>query len=547
VCLDEPVGAVIGRWIDGALAGAPAVPATSCSEVAGPTVVDRDLPYRPVLSDLAERSRDDALVYRGPDGSISWAVLASRAATAAAVLRESGVAPGDRVGLLVPPGVDLLVAAVAVWTAGGVAVVADASAGLRQLRSLFRAAAPSHVVGTPTTLGAASVGRFAPGARLSAFASAPGVADLRRAPRGEAFEPVRAQASDVAAIVHTSGATGPAKAVRYTHGALAAQRSALASLLNIHADDAFTTSFAPFMLLAPAIGMCCVRPDFDVNKPAAFTFDALAASIDGTRVTTAWFSPASARTIVATASGREARIPLVLLAGAPVPVSLVRGVRDVTRGEVRAPYGMTECLPVTDGVDPERVGPLGGTSTGRPLPGCRVVIVGLDDVAGPALADGDWGEILVSAPWMFDGYDARWVADAASTVVRDGRRFHRTGDVGYLSDGVLLQLGRVQHVIRTATGPVASVAAEEPVAEALGRRVAAVGVGPAGSAVVAIVVDAPSRLRLASSDLADAVRAVSGEQVAAVLEGRLPTDRRHQSKVDRAALAESVGRFVAGR
>jgi acyl-CoA synthetase (AMP-forming)/AMP-acid ligase II/pimeloyl-ACP methyl ester carboxylesterase len=547
VCLDEPVGAVIGSWIDRAVPEAPAATAPSDAVAESPVVSGDSSAYRPVLTDLENRSEDGSPVYRGPDGSISWAALALRSASAAAVLRESGVERGDRVGLLVEPGVDLLVAAVAVWRAGGVVVVADASAGLRQLRSLFRAAAPSHVVGTPTALGAASAGRFAPGARLSAFASVPGVADLRRAPGGRGFEPVRAQATDIAAIVHTSGATGPAKPVRYTHGALAAQRSALAGLFDVGGGEAFTTSFAPFMLLAPAIGMCCVRPDFDVDKPAEFTFDALAKSLEGTGVTTAWLSPASARTIVSTAAGREAPIPLVMLAGAPIPASLVRDVRHVTAGEVRAPYGMTECLPVTDGVDPERIGPLGGTATGRPLPGCDVVIVGLDDVGGPGLGDGSWGEILVSAPWMFDGYDARWIADAASTVVRVGRRYHRTGDVGYLSDGVLFQLGRAQHVIRTAAGPVPSVSAEEPVAEALGRRVAAVAVGPAGSAVVAIVVEAPSRLHLASSDVAAVVRAASREQVAAVVEGPMPTDRRHQSKVDRTDLAASVGRFLAGR
>jgi len=547
VCLDEPVGAVIASWLDRVVPEASPI-AMSSSDAAADQGRDTDTgDFRPVLADLEARSGDDALVYRGPDGSISWAELASRSATAAAVLRESGVQPGDRVGLLVPPGVDLLVAAVAVWLTGGVIVVADASAGLGQLRDLFRAAAPSHVIGARITLTAASIGRFAPGAGLSAFASLPGVADLRRASRRHRFEPIPVAPSDTAAIVHTSGATGPAKAVRYTHGGLAAQRDALANLFDIQVGDAFTTSFAPFMLLAPALGMCCVRAEFDVNRPAAFTFDALASSLDGTGVTTAWLSPASARTIAATAAGRVAPVGLVMLAGAPIPTSLVRDVRGVTKGEVRAPYGMTECLPVTDGVDPERVGPLGGTATGRPIPGCTVVIVGLDDPEGPGVSDGVWGEILVAAPWMFDGYDARWVEDAASRVVRSDIRFHRTGDVGYLSDGVLHQLGRAQHVIRTAAGPVASVAAEEPVAEALGRRVAAVAVGPEGAAVVAMVVEAPSRLRLAPSDVTAAVRSASNVRVAAVLEGRLPTDRRHQSKVDRSNLAVSVGRFLAGR
>jgi hypothetical protein len=43
------------------------------------------------------------------------------------------------------------------------------------------------------------------------------------------------------------------------------------------------------------------------------------------------------------------------------------------------------------------------------------------------------------------------------------------------------------------------------------------------------------------------VRAAAPVPVAAVFTGRLPVDHRHQSKVDRTALAADVGRFLAGR
>ena len=42
---------------------------------------------------------------------------------------------------------------------------------------------------------------------------------------------------------------------------------------------------------------------------------------------------------------------------------------------------------------------------------------------------------------MFDGYDAAWSADADTWTVHDGLRFHRTGDVGYLEDGLVMHLG----------------------------------------------------------------------------------------------------------
>jgi hypothetical protein len=93
---------------------------------------------------------------------------------------------------------------------------------------------------------------------------------------------------------------------------------------------------------------------------------------------------------------------------------------------------------------------------------------------------------------------------------------------------------------------------------------AAVGVGPAGAQVVAVVVvaagsrpgrsgrrlrlpDRGARPALAGADLADAVRAVAGVDVAAVLiADRLPVDVRHQSKVDRSEVARRAARLLAG-
>ncbi len=501
-----------------------------------------------MLATLATRSHDTAAVYDGPDGVLSWADLDRRSSVGARSLQDAGLEPGNRVSLLVPPSVDLLVAAGAIWKAGGVPVVADASAGIRRLRRLVRAAAPTFVVGTRTTLAAATVLRFAPGAtRLSVGRATPGTVDLEPAgPGAGPPTPVPVAVGDVAAIVHTSGATGPAKAVRYTHGALSAQRDVVGPLFGMRPGDAFTTSFGPFMLLAPSLQMTCVRPDFPVDRPSAFGFDQLQVAATRADVTMAWLSPASARRIVATARGRTVPIDLVMLAGAPIPPDLVAGVRTVTGGNVRTPYGMTECLPATDGTEPEAVGPIGGNSTGRPVPGCSVVVTPLDDPT-TLLPDGEWGELLVRAAWMFDGYDGTWSADADTWAVHDGARFHRTGDVGYVHDGLVFHLGRRRHVLDTADGPLASVAVEEPIRIAMGRPVAAVGIGPAGCQVVCIVVDGPGRLAVADRYVRNSVRAATPHRIASVLVGPLPVDRRHESKVDRSALGVEAGRFLAGR
>jgi acyl-coenzyme A synthetase/AMP-(fatty) acid ligase len=238
---------------------------------------------------------------------------------------------------------------------------------------------------------------------------------------------------------------------------------------------------------------------------------------------------------------------LVMLAGAPVLPALAEGMAAVTNADVRAPYGMTELMPLTDGRG--AAAPLlVGTSTGRPLPGATVVITPFGRPDAASLPAGEWGEILANASWMRAGYDRRWGTDSDSTITRDFLRFHRSGDVGRLDHhGNLIQLGRAQHVITTASGPVPCVVIEQPLAELFGRGVAAVGIGPSGAQVIAVVLEAEGDLRLADIELTTRVRAGTETAVAAVLEGALPVDIRHQSKIRRDLLATEATKLLEGR
>ena len=105
-------------------------------------------------------------------------------------------------------------------------------------------------------------------------------------------------------------------------------------------------------------------------------------------------------------------------------------------------------------------------------------------------------------------------------------------------------------MITSPGGPVTPVGVEQAVeARAAVANAAAVGVGPDGTqAVVAVVVPAtPSPGPLASPELAATVREAAPVPLAAVLTvRRLPTDIRHNSKIDRAAVARWADRVLAG-
>jgi olefin beta-lactone synthetase len=491
---------------------------------------------------------------RGVASRLSFAELEDRIVAAAARLQDPGVRPGQRVALLVPPGLDLTVAVYACWRAGAVIVVADAGLGLRGLFAALRSAGPDHVIGTRSTLAAARAGRLTSRPVL--------VGDLRNGGPGR-WTPVPADPAAEAAVLFTSGATGPAKGVVYTQAQLSAQIDLVRSTYGLTRTDKLVAAFAPFALYGPALGIGAVIPDMDVTAPGTLTAAALADAAAATAATVVFAAPAALRNVVATAAslstGQRAalnRVRLVMSAGAPVPATLLRRVAEVLpAAELHTPYGMTEVLPVTDVSLPEieTAGPGNGVCVGRPRPSVQVRVSPLDALgrAEGALTTepGVTGEICVAAAHVKQRYDRLWAVEQASSR---NPGWHRTGDVGHLDpEGRLWVEGRMVHLITTADGPVTPVGIEQAIeTRPEVTQAAAVGVGPAGTqAVVAVVVptDQPSG-PLADAALAAAVRRAAPHPLAAVLTvHRLPTDIRHNSKIDRAAVARWAEQVLSGR
>jgi acyl-CoA synthetase (AMP-forming)/AMP-acid ligase II/pimeloyl-ACP methyl ester carboxylesterase len=568
---------------------------------------------RPLWAALAERASDaDAAVvevggHKGGQRRISWTLLARRVDELAAGLTVCGVRPGHRVALLVPPGADLTAAVYACLRIGAVIVVADAGLGLAGLHRALRGAGPDHVIAIPRALAAARVLRW-PGQRIAAgtvdrttlraLGARRTLADVARL-GGATLPPPPGPDAD-AAILFTSGATGPAKGVVYRHRQLEAQRDALARTYDVGTGDRLVAAFAPFALYGPALGVTSVVPDMDVTAPRTLSAGALADAVAAVDATMVFASPASLGNVVATAEGldrwqRDALggVRLLLSAGAPVPELLLReAVALLPSARAHTPYGMTEVLPVAD-VTLEQIEEAGagdGVCVGRPVEGVQVALSPLaaDGRATGALTEepGTSGEICVRAAHVKDRYDRLWLTERAST--RDAG-WHRSGDVGHLDgQGRLWAEGRLVHVVTTATGVVTPVGIERRV-EALPsvRRAAAVGVGPVGTQQVVLVVETEPPTRragLAPLLLADAVRAAvdvgahgehgahgaqaagsgatGGEVAGAGLTGAgatgagvaavvvvpaLPVDVRHNSKIDRTRVARWVSAALSGR
>ncbi|GAA1968886.1 alpha/beta fold hydrolase [Microbacterium deminutum] len=544
--------------------------------------------FVPLWHGLDERRSDDAIAVidmstRGGPRRVSWRQLDDKVRRIAGGLSGIGVRKGHRVSLLVQPGATLTSLVYACLRIGAVVVVADAGLGVRGLTRAVRGAWPDFVIGeTPGLVAARTLGW--PGVRISTVRLSKAaklvlgvshtLGDIVTIGGGLAI-PEPPDAGDEAAILFTSGSTGPAKGVVYTHGQLSALRDALASHFEVTEDTGLVTGFAPFALLGPALGTRSVTPEMDVSSPRTLTATAVAAAVRESDAGIVFLSPAAILNVVATAGelGRQDREALAgvhtfLSTGAPIGAELLASAAALMPNATpHTPYGMTECLLVTDvtldGIRSAAAADAdAGVCVGSPIGTNRVVVSALDvegAATGPLSSQpGVLGEIVVSAPHLKDHYDRLWLADRAAERETQSEadstpgRWHRTGDVGHLDrHGRLWVEGRLPHVLVTSAGPIAPVGAEQEVETvAAVRRAAIVGIGPDGlRQAVAVVETVPptDRPGLADPNVTRAVRSRTELPLVAVLAvPRLPTDVRHNSKIDRTRLSDWAEGVLAG-
>lgn len=591
--------------------------------------------FRPMLTALTERANDasTAVVDMDPKGdgttvsvTLTWAELNQQVNAAATRLHALGVRPGDRVNLMVPPGARLTTLIYACMKLGAVIVVADTGLGLPGLTRALKGANPSFLIGIPAALTAARTLLW-PGKRISVeplgsvqekLLGVAGSVFTAPAADGTPGAPVPTPTvvefpSPVpdadAAVLYTSGSTGPAKGVVYTQRQLAGMRDAIANTYGFAPGSGLVAGFAPFALLGPALGATSVTPTMDVTRPKTLTASALASAAAAIDATVVFASPAALVNVVATADELNAeqraalaKVQTVLSAGAPIPVPLLEELSAlVPNASLHTPYGMTEGLPVTDvsfemirqaiaegtpNAAGEVLDPFArdGVCVGFAVYGAAVAIAPLLQDGSVAVElthePGVTGEILVSAPHVKDRYDTLWVTEEQS-ISTPG--WHHTGDVGHLdASGRLWVEGRLAHVLLTSQGVLTPVAAEQS-AESLPevRRAALVAVGPTGAAAPVLVIEAsantavlearqsasafkralldrvpgvgrfPIAEGVAPFELSQLVRRKvaedTGVELAAVLVvHEHPTDIRHNSKIDRPALGEWAAKVLAG-
>lgn len=357
------------------------------------------------ILEALERGRDRPLLL-GLDegGEIAWertgAELLARTGAWQDLLRARGVGPGDRVGIEVPRGPDLLPAHLAVLAWGATVVPLNPALSPAERRRLLeRAELRALLAPSDSPQGSARV-------------------SLREAPTGSP-----------ALLVFTSGTTGEPKGVPLTDRNLEANLAALATTWKLDPSDrllhVLPAHHVHGLVLAlygsARLGMpCLLDRRFDAHR----TLRAL--ERHGVRVFMG-VPTLYHRLVECPARADLSTVRLFVSGSAPLPP------RDFLEFESRfghrpvERYGLSETLIVSSN-------PLGGErpgTVGLPLPGIELRLA-------------DDGEIEVRSPSVFSGY---WRAPEGSPdPFREG--FFRTGDLGRLdAQGYLDVVGRKKELI----------------------------------------------------------------------------------------------------
>ena len=132
--------------------------------------------------------------------------------------------------------------------------------------------------------------------------------------------------------------------------------------------------------------------------------------------------------------------------GAAMPQAVARQIGELWGIPYIEGYGLTETMAATHINPPEKSKQ---QCMGVPIFDTDAIVV--DPETLQALSEGETGEILVNGPQVFDGY---WKAPEATRdafALIDGKRYLRTGDLGYMdSDGYFFIVDRLKRMINAS-------------------------------------------------------------------------------------------------
>ena len=490
----------------------------------------------------------------------------------AAGLEKVGITRGVRTVLMVKPSLDFFALTFALFKIGAVPVVVDPGLGIQSLKTCLGRAEPEAFIGIPPAHAARVILRWSKktiktcvtvgrrwfwGGHTLKQVEALGAAQT-------AYDMAETKGDEIAAILFTSGSTGPPKGVVYRHENFAAQVEMIRELFGITPGEIDLPTFPLFALFDPALGMTTIVPDMDPTKPAQVDPAKIIEAIEDFGVNTMFGSPALLNTVGRYGEKHGIQLPTlkrVIAAGAPLPAHVMKRFHTMLGddGIIYPPYGATESLPVAvlgsheilqDTWPQTEQG--AGVCVGRPVPIVEVKVIGITDDGIPTwdeslcLSQGEVGEIVVKGPVVTQSYFNDGGNTGLAKIDDSGTLRHRMGDLGYFDkEGRLWFCGRKSHRVKLGEQTLFTIPCEGIFnAHPDVYRTALVGVGQGDTRKPVLCVELEkSSTHANQAELMQALQTLAGQHAHTseidtfLFHPSFPVDIRHNAKIGREKLS----------
>ncbi|MCB9470068.1 MAG: AMP-binding protein [Candidatus Obscuribacterales bacterium] len=381
-------------------------------------------------------------------------------------LSERGIANGDIVLLLEPVSKQLYIDLLALLKLGACALFLDPGMSTATMKNCLREVKPKAMIASGF---------------YKILATVTGLSAEIDCSKKLDSDPVKALTEDSPALItFTSGSSGRAKAIVRSHGFLRNQLAVLKKELAITETRIELTALPMFVLANIASGACTVLSKAGIKDPKKASVKVLKKELSISGADSILASPSLVGNLVEYLKEENSallNLKTVFTGGGTVRADMIKAAARVfPEADIITVYGSSEAEPIAhlkesessqEDRDLSRRG--AGLLVGSVIDEIELRVLPLDkpddnvkrytthlkELHGDACFEAQTGEIIVSGAHVVEHYLLK-EDEIGRKLDLEGRRFHRTGDYGYLdSRGRLWLTGSV------APGNNLSYAAEE--------------------------------------------------------------------------------------
>jgi long-chain acyl-CoA synthetase len=372
---------------------------------------------------------------------LSYAALDEMTAKLAGFLRARGVAPGDRIGLMLPNVPEFAVLYYGILRAGAIVVPMNVQFKRREI-AFYLGDSGAQLLFAWAGCEEAFAGALEAGADCIVLDPGELARKIRTSP--PLRQAVQCEPSDTAVILYTSGTTGRPKGAQLTHGNLGHNCGVALQLFDLHESSVFLGVLPLFHSFGQTCALnATIAVGATLTLLSRFDPGKTLSQIARDRVTVFAGVPTMFGALL---NHREraaydlSSLHLCVSGGAALPVEVLHAFEAAFGCIILEGYGLSETSPIASFNRADGLRKPG--SIGEPVDGVEMKIA---DEHGNELPRGAVGEILIRGHNVMKGY---WQRASATSEVMTADGWFKSGDLGRVDeDGYFYVVDRKKDMI----------------------------------------------------------------------------------------------------